>query len=100
MKHESHDTHEIASDGRTVWVNDATGCCIGRYCEGNIDVHHTGPDQVVYGRQCLACAHGDHSLAMWDDFLALMRDHHGIEVGEHHRPRGIPMAKGGSLHEP
>ena len=43
---------EICWDGRTVWVNDQSGCCIGRFSALGVDVHRTGEQQIATGQQC------------------------------------------------
>ncbi len=78
---------QISSDGRTVWVNDATGCCIGRLGPAGIDVHRTGPEQMTVGAsQCLDCAHDVPKEKMWDYFVNSMFLNHNVYVPERHRP--------------
>lgn len=79
---------EVLWDGRTVWVNDATGCCIGRLSRFGVDVHRSGPEQVEDGQQCLDCVHLPPVLA-WPRFILSMAQHHGVLVPEEARPRAI-----------
>lgn len=74
------DTYQIEWDGRCVWINDNTGCCIGRFTRNGVDVHRTGPEQVGTGQQCLDCFNdADPSLA-WSRFVDSMRVHHRVEI--------------------
>lgn len=77
---------QIDSDGRTVWVNDADGCCIGRFGLMGIDIHHPMTEQLDAGSQCLLCTHGPTTATDWDAFVSGMRDLHGVEVADAHRP--------------
>ena len=78
--------HEIIWDGRSVWVNDETGCCIGRFTRRGVDVHKTGPDQVATGIQCLDCFHDVEPAHAWDRFVRSMKLHHGVSVPVSARP--------------
>lgn len=78
--------HEVFSDGRTVWVNDCDGMSLGRFSRFGIDVHKTLDEQMNGGGQCLDCSHGTPTIAEWERFCQNMKEHHGIEVEEHHRP--------------
>lgn len=80
------DDVEIDSDGRTVWVNDSDGSCIGRFGAMGVDIHHPMTEQLAGGSQCLLCTHGPTSREHWDAFVEGMRRLHGVEVGEDHRP--------------
>ena len=82
--------HEIISDGKTVWINDATGCCIGRLSRFGIDIHKTGEEQMLTGTQCLDCAHDVPKDEMWCYFTASMLRNHGVLVPENHRPTWAP----------
>jgi hypothetical protein len=53
---------EITTDGKTVWVNDSQGCCIGRFSKHGIDVHHGIETQMEIGKQCLDCKPGPTTL--------------------------------------
>jgi len=76
----------IESNGRVVWVNDATGCCIGRFSGAGVDVHRSGPDQVRYGTQCLACFHDGTPAENWVRFKRAMIQFHDVQVPEYFRP--------------
>lgn len=76
---------QIDSDGETVWVNDPTGCCIGRYKNGMMDVHKTGAEQMRTGTQCLDCGHGAENT--WESFKASMLEHHGVIIPDRHQPK-------------
>ena len=76
---------EIDFDGNTVWVNDDTGCCIGRLGRLGVDVHKTGPQQMLGGSQCLDC-HSPPIEQMWDYFKNSMLAHHSVEIPEAAKP--------------
>jgi hypothetical protein len=79
-------THEIVWDGRCVWVNDDTGCCIGRFTRMGVDVHKTGPDQLETGQQCLDCFHDADPRKSWNRFVVSMRAHHAIDIPADAKP--------------
>lgn len=79
---------EIVSDGRTVWVNDATGSCVGRFGPMGVDVHNAVAEQSVKG-QCHYCTHERPTGAEWDRFVDLMRVRHNVDVTPH-RPKWLP----------
>lgn len=89
MKTENHPTHQIESDGYSVWVHDARGFTVGRFGRTGVDVHHGLEAQSATGKQCLDCTHGFTGPAEWLRFKNSMRDHHEIEVKDDHRPRYI-----------
>lgn len=74
---------QIDTDGRTVWVNNDRGYCIGRFSAKGIDVHTTGQDT-----HCLYCevgvapfaSHPDHG--QWLVFIAKMKEHYDVDVPE------------------
>lgn len=74
---------QIASDGRTVWVNGTDGCCVGRFSRGLMEVHRTATGQIETGEECLDCRHE----ASWADFVAAIKAHYGIVVSDEHRPK-------------
>lgn len=80
------ETHEIFTDGRTVWVNGADGMCIGRYSRFGVDVHNDAEGQVATGKQCLECVHDLPPDQAWDRFRDAMRRHWAIEIDEALRP--------------
>jgi len=79
---------EIVSDSRTVWVNDATGNCVGRFGPMGVDVHNAVAEQSVKG-QCHYCTHERPTEAEWSRFATLMRVRHDADVAEH-RPKWLP----------
>ena len=79
-------SHEVMSDGRTVWVNAADGCCVGRFSKQGIDVHYGAEQQMLIGRQCLQCKKGPCDAEDWLEFRAAMRLHFNINVAEAHAP--------------
>lgn len=83
---------EVSSDGRTVWVNDKTGCNVGRFAWAGIDVHHSAQRQVELGQQCLDCKKGPTNMDDWLSFQAAMRLHHGVIVGDEHMPNFLRAA--------
>ena len=78
---------EVTSDGKTVWVNSAESCCIGRFSHFGIDIHHHGGVQMLTGQQCLDCRHGKPDLADWTHFKESMWRHFLVIVGDQHMPR-------------
>ena len=70
---------EFLADGRTVWVNGTDGL-IGRFCKRGIDVHKGG--MCVTG----SCIPGPCTRAHWEQFKALMLEHHGVDVWDKHMP--------------
>jgi hypothetical protein len=81
--------HQILWDGRCVWVNDETGCCIGRFTRRGVDVHKTGPEQIATGTQCLDCFHDVEPAHAWDRFVQSMLQHHGVSVPAAARPEFV-----------
>lgn len=78
-------THEIDSDGKTVWINGSDGCCLGRFSRQGIDIHKDYAGQQE-GGQCLDCKAGPLDRSDWDRFVNGMRIHYGIGVPEKHMP--------------
>lgn len=74
--------YAIDSDGITVWVNGAY--CLGRFGRYGIDIHRE-PTRKDVG-ECLLCTHGEVTAEDWDVFVVKMRELHGVEVPEKHRP--------------
>lgn len=77
---------EIRTDGETIWINDVTGCCIGRFSRSGVDVHHAGMDQLKDGKQCLDCFHEGAPAELWTRFVGSMLAHHGVAVPIDFRP--------------
>jgi hypothetical protein len=71
---------DIRSDGRTVWVDSATGYTVARFGPMGVDVHT--PDSTG----CLDCTHGPTGPAEWDRFVASVHHHYGATVPDEHRP--------------
>lgn len=69
-----------ATDGKTVWVNDATGMCIGRFSRFGIDVHRAFEEQIAGLGQCLHCTHARPGLIEWHGFVEAMRERHGVAI--------------------
>lgn len=65
----------VSQDGRSVWVNDHQGCCIGRWSAQGMDVHKTGDEQMSTGLQCLFCDEGPYEL-----FQEKMFEFHEIKL--------------------
>ena len=71
----------------TVWVNAEGGMCIGRFGRRIVDVHRTTKEQVEGGKQCAACRPRSHDVAAdWRFFQEMMRQYHGVIVGDAWRP--------------
>lgn len=71
---------EAISSGNVVWVNDATGMCLGRFSAAGVDVHRTAAEQQAGLPQCLDCIHDLPFDEAWPRFQASMLQHHGIVV--------------------
>jgi hypothetical protein len=72
---------EIMGDGSTVWVNRIT--CIGRFCPLSFEVYT--PIQS-FDRVYLAVSGNETHLPDWRRFQALMLQHYGVTVSDHHMP--------------
>jgi len=77
---------EIISDGRTVWVNEASGMCIGRFSARGVDVHRSGDCQLRGESSCLDCVHDLPFDESWDRFVESMLKHHGVSVSASLKP--------------
>lgn len=77
---------EIQSDGKTVWVNGADGCCIGRFSRFGIDIHRDFAAQLAGLGQCLDCTHTMPDLSDWKRFVSAMRCHYDVEIGARYMP--------------
>lgn len=90
MKSQKVDGHEVAWDGRTVWVNSGhDGSSIGRFSRVRIDVHRPAAEQCFSGDPCLACSHRDGEPMTpddWQTFRALVHEHYAIRVPEDAMP--------------
>ncbi len=73
---------QVESNGRTVWVNAGDGCCVGRFSQAGVDVHHGARVQVETGRECVDCTHERPTAADWQRFVASMRKL-GADVSPH-----------------
>ena len=80
--------HQIVSDGTTVWVNDATGYCLGRFGRMGIDVHVPPSDDG--GRECLYCM-STYAVTIddWQSFVSKMREHHGVKISHEYMPKNF-----------
>lgn len=83
---------EITSDGRMVWINDNSGCCVGRFGKNGIDVHHSGPMQMDLGEQCLEFKIGPTNFSDWRDFQGAMKRHYRVMVKDAHMPKFLSGA--------
>jgi hypothetical protein len=77
---------EIIWSPTTVWVNDDSGCCIGRFSPVGVDVHKTGAEQEAGGEQCLDCITGLPPQASWDRFVGSMLKHHDVVIPAEAKP--------------
>lgn len=82
----ANDDFQIESDGITVWVNASDGSCLGRFGVMGVDIHRAIDEQSMTG-ECLLCTHGRTGPAEWRLFIDGMLEHHGVTVGDGHRPR-------------
>ncbi len=79
-------TVDITADGRNVWVNSPEGLCIGRFGY-TIDIHQDIDAQLEDQKHCLDCRHRSDDLdSDWRFFKDGMRQHHRVEVSDHHKP--------------
>jgi hypothetical protein len=88
----SRPTVDIDSDGKTVWVNDHTATCIGRFGYGGIDIHQSREEQLASGEQCLQCLQceaGPTTRGHWERFKAGMLKHYGVTVTDIHMPHRL-----------
>jgi hypothetical protein len=80
----SDELHEVTWDGRTVWVNSGIdGGSLARFSRAGVDVHTSTSEQLLSGRQCLACTHRrgeDMTLAAWAQFKALVRHFYAVTI--------------------
>ena len=84
------DPYEITTDGKTVWINDATGL-IGRFSRLGIDVHVDGQCR---GDSCVKGPfNSETGPAAWDAFKEKMLALHGVQVKDKFFPKGL--SKGG-----
>jgi hypothetical protein len=77
--------HEIMSDGRTVWVNDAF-CNVGRFSRTGVDIHKTADEQMKTGTQCLDCKAGSTTRADWEHFKSTMLRIYGADIEDKYMP--------------
>lgn len=87
-----HVTYEIEDDGRTVWINDSTGCCVARFSNFGIDIHKDYEGQMS-GKPCLDCKPGPMKLEDWKYFQEKMKDYYGIIVSDKHQPHFLKEPK-------
>lgn len=76
--------YQVVSDGRTVWVNAPDGN-LARFGLGGIDVHREPALQAAEGA-CLFCTGDFTTQKDWAVFVDKVRELHGVEVEEQHRP--------------
>lgn len=86
---EENKSYEITSDGRTVWINNIS--CIGRFGRGGIDIHKDLSQQVSGESECLYCTHGLPTDKDWVTFQEKMKELHGVDVPDKHRPTWLPQ---------
>ena len=80
-------SHDVQSDGKTVWVNAVDGSCIGRFSRFGIDLHRTVSAQLAGEGACLDCTHGLPGRGDWEHFKAGLLEHYGIVLSDEHMPR-------------
>lgn len=64
------------------------GTCVGRFCRSGVDVHRTGKEQSIVGRECIDCF-DDTTIAGWRRFVELMGQHHGVIVSDEAMPERL-----------
>lgn len=85
--------HEVISNGATVWVNSASGMCVGRFSRHGVDVHNDYQAQLDGKGECLDCCHDLQPVESWERFVSSMEEHHGIKVDESHRPAFVKATR-------
>jgi hypothetical protein len=75
----------VSTDGTTVWVDDGTGYCLGRFGRMGIDVHV--PPTPHAGTECLYCTHETTTPEDWRTFVEKMQHHHGVTIPENAMPK-------------
>jgi hypothetical protein len=72
---------EILTDGKTVWINDYDGICLGRFSSLGVDVHGTSEQQMA-GTHCEDCFKRNPATpdADWIRFVESMKRIHGIDI--------------------
>lgn len=75
---------DVESDGVTVWVNERSGYCLGRFGRMGIDVHVDPMDNK--GTQCAFCTHGPVTALDWDIFKRKMLEVHDVVVDDKYLP--------------
>lgn len=78
--------HGLTFDGKTVWVNNDQGCCIGRFSKHGIDVHHDIKTQMEEGKVCQDCKPGPTTIDDWRCFQASMLAHYKIVIDDKYMP--------------
>ena len=76
-------THDITSDGITVWVNGETHC-LARFGVFGIDIH-TLPAETR--QECLFCTHKRTTQDDWKLFVTKMKEFYGIDVKDTYLPK-------------
>lgn len=83
---------QVTSDGRTVWVNDLSGVCIGRFSPYAFEVHRDLKSQRTHG-ECLHCEHSALPVKLtrdhWERWKASMLQHYQVVVSDKHQPRWL-----------
>ena len=87
-------TYQIDSDGTTVWVNDNTGYCIGRFGRMGIEIH-ANPES---GNECLFCTHKQVDQDDWVLFAEKMFEFYQVVDLESHCPKRFVVES--HLHTP
>jgi hypothetical protein len=95
MHETEHNGSQILSDGRSVWVNAADGCCTGRFARGGVDIHLDGEQQVKQGIECIDCFDRTDDFEQdWQRFTRGMKQHYGVEINDEHKPSSTATYQG------
>ncbi len=90
MRQATRGQYQVLSDGRTVWVNEASGGAVARLGSfgdiAMVDVHRPLAQQCAEG-ECLDCRHDLAGAEAWDYFKGSVLKHFGLTIAERHRPR-------------
>jgi hypothetical protein len=91
--HSADGKQEMASDGRTVWVN-IEEVCSARFCPQSYEFVEVFFDDhgLRYEPSSVACNSNGPTQSDWDDFVEGVRVRWGITVGSEHKPPYIGIS--------
>ena len=92
-RHREVDGFQVDWDGATVWVNDPSGQCVGRFSRTAYEVHAPETGQDGFGPK-LDAVQPAPDLAGWDAFAERVRSLHGVVLPAESRPQFL-VERGG-----